>query len=253
MEIFNYCLQLIDMCVKHDKTHSALTNKIMIVMMTHESVAGDAKTLGNIFVEIHKELKLDKDRTVALLGATRETLLDLKSKGQAIFRNYCSASIENFMELYKEAFPFLRKNDLDIKDIDETNAGNLKHFIDGDNDSESERSCEDNSGSDRSVEFELDEGDIKNTLESMSDNDNNNDNDKRKRAKSKQYRENISKRRKTGSDEEQSGQDDDVESDEDEDDEDDESDESDEDDESVQDEDEEDEDDEDDDDDEDDE
>jgi hypothetical protein len=139
MEIFNYCLQLIDMCVKHDKTHSALTNKIMIVMMTHESVAGDAKTLGNIFVEIHKELKLDKDRTVALLGATRETLLDLKSKGQAIFRNYCSASIENFMELYKEAFPFLRKNDLDIKDIDETNAGNLKHFIDGDTDSESER------------------------------------------------------------------------------------------------------------------
>ena len=154
MEIFNYCLQLIDMCVKHDKTYSALTNKIMIVMMTHESVAGDAKTLGNIFVEIHKELKLDKDRTVALLGATRETLLDLKSKGQAIFRNYCSASIENFMELYKEAFPFLRKNDLDIKDIDETNAGNLKHFIAGDNDSESQSCCEDKSGSDGSVEFE---------------------------------------------------------------------------------------------------
>jgi hypothetical protein len=202
------------MCVKHDKMHSAMTNKIIIGMMTHESVAREAKTLGNIFVEIHKELNLDKDRTVALLGEIRETLQDLKSKGQAIFRTSCSDCIDQFMEIYEKAFPSLRKHDLDIKDIDETNKGNLKHFIAGDNDSESQSCCEDKSGSDGSVEFELDEGDINNTYGYM------NDNDKRKRYKSKNYKEKTSKRIKhdqNTSHKEKSGQDDDAKSDEDED------------------------------------
>jgi hypothetical protein len=86
---------LITICSKYvDKFD--LANQIMIAIMKHSTIERKPNIMADTFVQLHKALHInDNERTVIILLALRENIIEMKAKDQTIFQKACH-EIKNF-------------------------------------------------------------------------------------------------------------------------------------------------------------
>lgn len=113
--------------------------------MKHSTIERKPNIMADTFVQLHKALHInDNERTVIILLALRENIIEMKAKDQTIFQKACH-EIKNFNDCYKQAFPRLSKKTGAIQESDEDEDGNATGIIAG-RDAEDDKSFIDGNG-----------------------------------------------------------------------------------------------------------